>query len=245
MAIDDEAFVRRGVRPVSLQIVERLALRGELSGHEATRVFAVKRRTAEKKKTVWKEEPFDPQAFATIAANASPGWSGRPDINTAERQRWCLRWLDTSRTSSGSPWPSGRRKWLMPSCSADLGGGQRAPRHRRPKLPGAGRAARDSPLRTPAAGRRHLLRRRVDPVRGGAARLRRLRVGPQPHRLLADLGRAAHRRRRYRDAEARSNGRSERSSRRWIARSPQLGIEHDEHGNRAKAYLWCLEAVAR
>ena len=24
----------------------------------------------------------------------------------------------------------------------------------------------------------------------------------------------------------------------------ELGIEHDEHGNRAKAYLWCLEAVS-
>ena len=45
------------------------------------------------------------------------------------------------------------------------------------------------------AGRRPLLRRRLDPVRGGAPRLRRLRLRPQPHRLPADLGRAQHRRR--------------------------------------------------
>jgi integrase len=92
-----------------------------------------------------------------------------------------------------------------------------APRHDGAEHPGTGRAARHSPLRPSAEGGGHFLRRRLHPLRGGAHRLRRLCLRPQPHRLHAHLGRLQHHRsvegeaRRDRGgAEARCGGRGRR-----------------------------------
>ena len=61
-------------------------------------------------------------------------------------------------------------------------------------------------LRSHPAGGRRLLRRRQRPLRGGAHRLRRLRLGPEPSRRPADLGGAQHRRRRRGGGQAGPRG---------------------------------------
>ena len=96
-------------------------------------------------------------------------------------------------------------------------------------------------VRPSAEGRGHVLRRRVDPLRGGAHRLRRLRVRPQSHRLHADLGGLQHHRRDRRRSGPRSRQRRSEVAAAVDAEITRLGIEHDAEGNRAKAYLYCLE----
>src|SRR6266704_1416739 len=53
MAIDDEAFLRRGFRPSCLELVKRLHPRGPMSTEEAERLFEVRRRKVVEGKTVW------------------------------------------------------------------------------------------------------------------------------------------------------------------------------------------------
>src|SRR5260370_17774189 len=45
MAIDDEAFLRRGFRPSCLDVVKRLHARGAMSTEDPKRLFDVRRRT--------------------------------------------------------------------------------------------------------------------------------------------------------------------------------------------------------
>ena len=105
---------------------------------------------------------------------------------------------------------------------------------------GTCRATGHRAFRPSADGRGHFLRRRIDPFRGGAYRLRRLCFRPKPDRLHADLGSVQHYRR---DEEKRAE--IEAAQKQAAAavddEITRLGIEHDANGNRAKAYLYCLE----
>ena len=97
------------------------------------------------------------------------------------------------------------------TARADLGRREPSSRHERALAAGTRRAIGRRALRPSAEGGGHVLRRRVDPLRGGAYRLRRLRFRPQSDRLHADLGRFQHHRRRRRRSAPRSRRRKRRS----------------------------------
>lgn len=103
-----------------------------------------------------------------------------------------------------------------------LGRSQHASRHKRAVVAGTRRGDRHAPLREASAGRRPLLRWRLDPIRGSAPRLRHLRLGPQSDRLPAHLGRAQHRgRQRCDTGEDRRGATSNRPSHRRRNRPPR------------------------
>ena len=58
MAIDDEAFLRRGLKPSALVVFKRLHDIGRIKEVEAERLFVIRRKTASSGKSVWEEEPM-------------------------------------------------------------------------------------------------------------------------------------------------------------------------------------------
>ena len=140
----------------------------------------------------------------------------RPDLPQRER-----RWLEAQMLPA-APYRervnNSRRPEEVPTVHAHIWKQVNAPPgHGRPLLPGIGRATRLDALRPSPQGGRHLLRLGPNSLRGGAPRLRRLCLGPEPRCLHAHLGGLPHRGRLTRGArktQARpESARRERSGR--------------------------------
>jgi putative DNA methylase len=92
MAIDDEAFLRREFRPSCLDLVKRLHPRGEMQTEDAERLFEVRRRTVVEGKTVWEIVPFVIDEVETLSRGVLR-W--REAVGPGERSRWELRWVQS------------------------------------------------------------------------------------------------------------------------------------------------------
>ena len=121
-----------------------------------------------------------------------------------------------------------------------LGGGERPPRHDRPELPGAGRATRHHALWASTPRRRYFCGAGSIPFEAARLGCDVYASDLNPIGCLLTWGALNI---VGGDAETRSSiERAQREIADAVDREiTELGIEHDEDGNRAKAYLWCLE----
>jgi putative DNA methylase len=91
MAIDDEAFLRRGFLPSCLDLVTRLYPQ-VMSGEEAEGLFEVRFRVSVDGKAVWETIPFRIVELGSIG-RGSLRW--RESITAWERSRWELLWVQS------------------------------------------------------------------------------------------------------------------------------------------------------
>jgi putative DNA methylase len=91
MAIDDEAFLRRGFRPSCFDLVKRLHPRGAMSTADAEKLFEVRRRNAAEKK-IWEIVPFLIGDLENLGRDVLQ-W--RDDVSESERTCWQLRWVQS------------------------------------------------------------------------------------------------------------------------------------------------------
>ena len=68
-----------------------------------------------------------------------------------------------------------------------------------------------------------------------------LRIGPEPDRLHADLGRVQHHRRQRQNSRAASSAPSRRWLKRWSARSRHSASNTTPRATAPRRYLYCLE----
>ena len=100
MAMDDAAFLRRGLIPKPSEIVGRLMPMGGIASDDAARLFVIKRRILEGGKAVWVEEPFDLGTFEDLMEDRGAYLDWEDGIGGAERNHWRLQALDTDNTIS-------------------------------------------------------------------------------------------------------------------------------------------------
>jgi adenine-specific DNA methylase len=241
MAIDDEAFLRRGFRPSCLDLVKRLLANGWMNPKQAENLFEVRRRERVNSKTVWEVEAFlvaDLDALENDK-NRRLAWSDR--IDNGERHRWEVRWVqsfDYLERVSGAKRPEelDQEELFAPIWDAV-----------------------NAHLGTSASGIPELVeqlgilrfghRPKVGDTfcGGGSIPFEAARLGCDVY--ASDLnpiacmltwgafniiGASANERKRI---EAAQRAAAEAVDRQ-IA---ELGVEHDNQGNRAKAFLYCLE----
>jgi putative DNA methylase len=240
MGMDDAAFLRRGLVPKPFEIVARLMPTGDIASHEAARLFVIRRRVIEGNKAVWIEEPFDLGAFNNLVEDRSTylDWDYR--IGDVERDEWRLRALDTSTyeekvrrakrpeecegTLLDVIWPQvnahlGTSAASLPELVEQLGIARFG---HRPKAADAFCGAGSIPFEAARIGC-DIYASDLNPIAclltWGAFNI----IGADAEtRAEIDAGQKA--------ATAAVD-----------AEITRLGIEHDEEGNRAKAYLYCLE----
>ena len=95
MAIDDKAFLRRGLRPSCLDIVKRLHPMGRMKEGEAERLFVIRRRQLVAGRAVWETEPFLIADIDKLERDRGAwlAWSER--VGVEERRLWELCWVQT------------------------------------------------------------------------------------------------------------------------------------------------------
>jgi putative DNA methylase len=92
MAIDDEAFLRRGLKPSALEVFQRLYKLGRIKEAEAEQLFIIRRKNAS---SVWEEEPFglEKAQGAEWGKTAKLDW--RVGLGDGLRQLWELLWVQS------------------------------------------------------------------------------------------------------------------------------------------------------
>ncbi|HEY6345681.1 MAG TPA: anti-phage-associated DUF1156 domain-containing protein [Bryobacteraceae bacterium] len=241
MAMDDEAFLRREFQPSCLDIVQRLHPMVWMSREQAERLFVVRRRSEVNRKTVWLIEPFVMDGIDELgrAKGAYLQWSD--DVAAAERYSWNVRWVQSfshlERVSGAKRPEEINQERLFEPIWTELNA------H-------LGTSARNIPELVEQLG---ILRFGHRPkvgdtfCGGGSIPFEAARLGCDVYAsdlnpiacmltwgALNIIGA---------DADTRAAIESEQAAvaaavDREIA---ELGIEHDRHGNRAKAFLYCLE----
>jgi len=95
MAIDDEAFLRREMIPSCLGLFKRLHSMGWMKEEEAKRLFVIYRRNSLDRKAAWDVWPFEIDKIDSLGAHreAYVGWA--KEIGKAERHAWELRWVQS------------------------------------------------------------------------------------------------------------------------------------------------------
>jgi putative DNA methylase len=238
MAIDDEAFLRRGFRPSCLDLVNRFHARGDMSTQEAERLFEVRRRTEVKGKTGWEIVPFSIGDLETLGRGHLQ-WC--QTVSEGERHRWELRWMQSfsylERVSAAKrPEEIDQDELFKPvwdEVNAHLG-----------------TEARCFPELVEQLGiLRFGERPRVGDTfcGGGSIPFEAARMGCDVYAsdlnpiacmltwgALNIIGASVEERRKIEVAQAAVAAAVDREI-------TELGIEHDSRGNRAKAYLYCTE----
>ena len=95
MAIDDEAFLRREMTPSCLALFKRLHSMGWMKEEEAKRLFVIQRRNLSDLKGIWEIKPFEITEIDALvnSRQAYVEWAER--ITPAERHTWELRWVQS------------------------------------------------------------------------------------------------------------------------------------------------------
>jgi putative DNA methylase len=240
MGMDDAAFLRRGLVPKPSEIVARLMPTGGIGSVDATRLFVTKRRVLEEGKAVWVEEPFDLDAFENLVEDRSAYLAWRDDIGDAERDSWRLRALETytydervkrakrpeecDETFLDGIWTEvnahlGTRVWNLPELVQQLG---MARFGHRPKIADTFCGAGSVPFEAARIGC-DVYASDLNPIAcmltWGAFNI----IGASPEKR-AEIEQA------QKEVAAAVD-----------AKITRHGVEHDKDGNRAKAYLYCLE----
>jgi adenine-specific DNA methylase len=92
MAIDDEAFLRREFRPSCPDLVKRLHARGEMRTEEAEALFEIRRRVQVEGKSIWETVPF---RVADLESLKSGNLIWRESVTESERYKWQLLWVES------------------------------------------------------------------------------------------------------------------------------------------------------
>jgi putative DNA methylase len=237
MAIDDEAFLRREFRPSCLDLVKRLHPRGEMRTEDAEAMFEVRRRKGDGKFD-WETVPFQIADLESLKSNRLV-W--KESVAAADRYRWHLRWVRTfgylERVSAAKRPEELDQKELFEPVWGDVN------RH-------LGTSAGSMPELVEQLG---ILRFGHRPkvgdtfCGGGSIPFEAARLGCDVYAsdlnpiacmltwgALNIIGAAPEARREIERAQAAVVVAADREI-------TELGIEHDLDGNRAKAYLYCLE----
>jgi putative DNA methylase len=240
MGMDDAAFLRRGLVPKPSEIVGRLMPIGGVTSCEAAELFVIRRRTLEGKKAVWVEEPFDLDAFPNLVEDRSVYLEWADSIGDTERNDWRLRALETytydervrrakrpeecDATFLDEIWTEvnaylGTRAWNLAQLVQQLGVARFG---HRPKIADTFCGAGSIPFEAARVGC-DVYASDLNPIACmltwgayniiGADDVARRETQSQQEEIAAAI-----------DAEI-----------------TRLGLEHDGKGNRAKAYLFCLE----
>jgi len=232
MAIDDEAFLRRGFNPSCFELVSRLHARSELKGEEAETLFEIRRTRS------GTPEPFGIVDLPSTKANQLY-W--RESVTEDERHRWQLLWVQSfpylERVSAAKRPEELDQKSLFAPVWDDVN------RH-------LGTSAASLPELVEQLG---LLRFGHRPkvgdtfCGGGSIPFEAARLGCDVYAsdlnpiacmltwgALNIIGAPSEARKEIEAAQAAVAEAVDREI-------TELGIEHDAQGNRAKAYLYCLE----
>ena len=237
MAIDDEAFLRREFRPSCLDLVKRLHPRGEMRTEDAEAMFEVRRRKGDGK-FEWETVPFQ---IADLESLKPRHLVWKNTVGESERHRWELLWVQSfsylDRVSAAKRPEELDQKELFEPVWGDVNG------H-------LGTTAGSMPELVEQLG---ILRFGHRPkvgdtfCGGGSIPFEAARVGCDVYAsdlnpiacmltwgALNIIGASPEARREIERAQAAVAAAVDREI-------TQLGIEHDREGNRAKAYLYCLE----
>jgi adenine-specific DNA methylase len=237
MAIDDEAFLRREFRPSCLDLVKRLHPRGEMSTEAAEGMFEVRRRKDDGK-FEWERVPFQ---IADLESVKSSYLVWKNPVEASERYRWVLLWVQgfgyLERVSAAKRPEELDQKELLAPVWDDVN------RH-------LGTSADSMPELVGQLGiLRFGHRPRVGDTfcGGGSIPFEAARLGCDVYAsdlnpiacmltwgALNIIGASPEARRGVERAQAEVAAAVDREI-------TELGIEHDSEGNRAKAYLYCLE----
>ncbi|MEJ6482712.1 anti-phage-associated DUF1156 domain-containing protein [Nostoc punctiforme UO1] len=242
MAIDDEAFLCRGLKPSPLAVFQRLRELGSIRETDAERLFVIRRKKAKSGKSVWQEESFTLKKAqeAVWGKETKLDWS--LDIDNNQRRYWELRWVQSfdylERMSMSDRPEQIKQEELFASVWEQVNDHLGTSANSIADL-----VAQIGVLRF---GRRP---RVGDPFSGGGSiPFEAARLGCDVYAsdlnpvaclltwgALNIVGSDATTRK---EIQARQKAIAKSVEREISA----LGIEHDSDGNRAKAYLYCLEA---
>jgi putative DNA methylase len=240
MGMDDAAFLRRGLVPKPSEVVGRLMPVGGIASDEAARLFVIRRRVTEEKKAVWVEEPFDLDAFHNLVEDRSAYLDWDDHVGDAERDEWRLRTLDTytygekvKRAKRPEECEDTLLEGIWPRVNAHLG------------TSATGLPELVEELGIARFGHRPKV---ADTFCGaGSIPFEAARIGCDVYAsdlnpIACMLAWGAY---NIIGADPETRAESEKGQREVAAavevEITGLGIEHDEDGNRAKAYLCCLE----
>jgi putative DNA methylase len=237
MAIDDEAFLRREFRPSCLDLVKRLHPRGEMRTEDAEAIFEVRRRKDDGR-FEWETVPFQ---IADLESLKSSRLIWKNTVEQSERHRWELLWVQSfsylDRVSAAKRPEELDQKELFEPVWGDVN------EH-------LGTSACSIPELVEQLG---ILRFGHRPevgdtfCGGGSIPFEAARMGCDvyasdlnPIACMLTWGAL-----NIIGASPESRGEIERAQAAVAAAVDReitgLGIEHDSAGNRAKAYLYCLE----
>jgi putative DNA methylase len=238
MAIDDEAFLRREFRPGCHDLVTRLHARGEMQAEQAEALFEVRRRIEADGKPAWETVPF---LIADLESLKPRNLVWQESVAQSERHWWELRWVQSfgylDRVSAAKRPEELDQEDLFEPIWTDVN------RH-------LGTSATSMPELMEQLG---ILRFGQRPkvgdtfCGGGSIPFEAARLGCDVYAsdlnpiacmltwgALNIIGASPEARKQIEQEQAAVAAAVDREI-------TELGIEHDRDGNRAKAYLYCLE----
>jgi len=238
MAIDDEAFLRREFRPSCLDLVKRLHARREMRTEEAEALFEVRRRASVEGKSIWENVPF---RMADLESLKSSHLIWRESVIESERYKWELLWVQSfgylDRVSDAKRPEELNQDELFEPVWGEIN------RH-------LGTCAASIPELVEQIGILRFGRRpKIGDTfcGGGSIPFEAARLGCDVYAsdlnpiacmltwgALNIIGASPKARKEIEQAQAAVAAALDREI-------TAMGIEHDSDGNRAKAYLYCLE----
>lgn len=249
MATDDEAFIRRGFLSKPRQTYEVLKQHGRIDDEEAKRAFAVRLRDwledekGRRRVSYW-TEPFNPGVITEIDAGDDRQLVWHPELDADERFKWQVEYVRCNdyltRVSVAkrpeeldqdelfaAVWDDvnrhlGTSSASMPELIEELGILRFG---RRPKVGDTFCGGGSIPFEAARLG--------CDVYASDLNPIGCMLTWGALHVVGGDM--------ETRRSIAATQGAIADAVDHEVT---ELGIEHDEHGNRAKAYLWCLEAVS-
>jgi putative DNA methylase len=95
MAIDDAAFLRRGMKASALAVFQRLHELGRIKESDAEKLFVIRRKKPGTGKSVWEEEAFTLQKAKEADWGRETKLDWRAGIDEELRRSWELRWVQS------------------------------------------------------------------------------------------------------------------------------------------------------
>ena len=95
MAIDDEAFLRREMIPSCLALFKRLHSMGWMKEEEAKRLFVIRRRNPLDRKQEWAIEPFEIDGINSFGTSRGSYVDWAKEVTKADKHAWEIRWVQS------------------------------------------------------------------------------------------------------------------------------------------------------
>jgi len=243
MAIDDDAFLRREMIPSCLGLFKRLHSMGWMKEEEAKRLFVIRRRNLIDRKGTWEIKPFEITEIDSLVNTRQAYLEWAEEITKDERHIWERRWVQSF------------------DYLERVGLAKRPEELEQAALFGPVWAEVNSYLGTDAYGIAELVeqlgilrfgaRPKVGDTfsGGGSIPFEAARMGCDvyasdlnPIACMLTWG-AFHMIGATEDERLHFETAQRRTALQVTEEITELAVEHDSKGNRAKAFLYCLEAV--